>query len=63
MVIEKGRIYENVEIADLKEPAKVKWKFLEVQNLKPSLQQDAYLGGRGVLGLCLLLRIQGSRTK
>lgn len=32
---------EDVEIADLKEPAKVKWVPPEVQNCKPSLQQDA----------------------
>lgn len=49
---------EDVEIADLKEPAKVKWVPPEAQNCKPSLQQDAQIGARDAPGLHLLIRIR-----
>lgn len=52
---------EDVEIADLKLPAKGRRGHPEVQNHKPSLQQDA--GATGGSGLYLLLKRRGSRSK
>lgn len=54
---------ENVEIADLKEPSKVKGVLLEVQNSKPSLQQDTQIRGRGASAHYLPLKIGESRAK
>lgn len=53
---------ENVEIADLKEPSKVKG-VLEVQNSKPSLQQGTQIRGRGASAHYLPLKIGESRAK